>query len=62
VRRSYGTVAADYVARVKPPADLDPLSRAMLAAFAERQLPGPPTGISGKMASCLIMLRSSALT
>ncbi|MFF3905132.1 class I SAM-dependent methyltransferase [Streptomyces sp. NPDC001848] len=35
VRESYDTVAADYVARVKNPADLDPLSRAILAAFAE---------------------------
>lgn len=35
VRESYDTVAADYVARVKNPAELDPVSRAMLAAFAE---------------------------
>ncbi|MFE0171294.1 class I SAM-dependent methyltransferase [Streptomyces sp. NPDC059002] len=35
VRTSYDTVAADYVARVKSPAELDPWSRAMLAAFAE---------------------------
>ncbi|MFE9722514.1 class I SAM-dependent methyltransferase [Streptomyces sp. NPDC005794] len=35
VRESYDTVAADYAAVVKPPADLDPLSRAMLATFAE---------------------------
>jgi SAM-dependent methyltransferase len=35
VRQSYDTVAADYVTRVKTPAELDPLSRAMLAAFAE---------------------------
>lgn len=35
VRESYDTVAAAYVARVKPPAELDPVSRAMLAAFAE---------------------------
>jgi SAM-dependent methyltransferase len=35
VRESYDTVAADYAARVKTPAELDPLSRAMLAAFAE---------------------------
>ncbi|MGE7438500.1 class I SAM-dependent methyltransferase [Kitasatospora sp. NPDC001175] len=35
IRESYDTVAADYVARVKSPAELDPLSRAMLAAFAE---------------------------
>ncbi|MEU9059284.1 class I SAM-dependent methyltransferase [Streptomyces sp. NPDC048430] len=35
VRESYDTVAADYAARVKAPAELDPLSRAMLATFAE---------------------------
>lgn len=35
VRDSYDTVAAEYVLRVKDPSELDPLSRAMLAAFAE---------------------------
>ncbi|MFD5337064.1 class I SAM-dependent methyltransferase [Streptomyces hawaiiensis] len=35
VRESYDTVAADYARRVKEPADLDPVSRAMLAAFAD---------------------------
>ncbi|MGW2180614.1 class I SAM-dependent methyltransferase [Streptomyces sp. NPDC001732] len=35
VRESYDTVAADYTALVKTPAELDPLSRAMLATFAE---------------------------
>lgn len=35
IRESYDTVAADYVQLVKDPAELDPLSRAMLAAFAE---------------------------
>ena len=35
IRTSYDTVAADYVQLVKTPAELDPLSRAMLAAFAE---------------------------
>ncbi|MFJ6212324.1 class I SAM-dependent methyltransferase [Streptomyces sp. NPDC092296] len=35
VRESYDRVAADYAELVKPPAELDPLSRAMLAAFAE---------------------------
>jgi SAM-dependent methyltransferase len=35
IRTSYDTVAADYVQLVKSPAELDPLSRAMLAAFAE---------------------------
>ncbi|MFD0413467.1 class I SAM-dependent methyltransferase [Streptomyces sp. NPDC127108] len=34
VRKSYDTVAVDYLQRVRPPAELDPLSRAMLAAFA----------------------------
>lgn len=35
VRESYDTVAGDYVERVPPPAAMDPLSRAMLAGFAE---------------------------
>nr|WP_202459522.1 hypothetical protein [Streptomyces sp. SID1328] len=35
VRESYDTVAVDYVERVPPPAAMDPLSRAMLAGFAE---------------------------
>ncbi|WAP53811.1 class I SAM-dependent methyltransferase [Streptomyces sp. S465] len=35
VRESYDTVAAAYAERVKNPAELDPLSRGMLAAFAE---------------------------
>lgn len=35
VRESYDTVAADYFRIVKRPAELDPLSRGMLAAFAE---------------------------
>nr|BFD90321.1 class I SAM-dependent methyltransferase [Kitasatospora sp. Xyl93] len=35
VRESYDTVAADYVRLVVPPEGMDPLSRAMLAAFAE---------------------------
>ncbi|MER7672640.1 hypothetical protein ABTY61_29860 [Kitasatospora sp. NPDC096128] len=35
VRESYDTVAADYLRRVVPPEGMDPLSRAMLAAFAE---------------------------
>ncbi|MFD7379450.1 class I SAM-dependent methyltransferase [Streptomyces mirabilis] len=35
IRESYDTVAADYVERVPPPAEMDPLSRAMLAGFAE---------------------------
>ncbi|WP_405870976.1 class I SAM-dependent methyltransferase [Streptomyces sp. NBC_00005] len=35
VRESYDTVAAAYAEQVKSPAELDPLSRAVLAAFAE---------------------------
>ncbi|WP_030955352.1 class I SAM-dependent DNA methyltransferase [Streptomyces sp. NRRL S-481] len=35
VRESYDTVAADYARVVKEPTELDPVSRAMLAAFAE---------------------------
>ncbi|MDG9720017.1 class I SAM-dependent methyltransferase [Streptomyces sp. DH24] len=35
VRESYDTVAAAYAEFVKSPAELDPLSRSMLAAFAE---------------------------
>ncbi|MEU5090500.1 class I SAM-dependent methyltransferase [Streptomyces sp. NPDC021356] len=35
VRTSYDTVAAAYAERVPEPARMDPLSRAMLAAFAE---------------------------
>ncbi|MFD4370646.1 class I SAM-dependent methyltransferase [Streptomyces sp. NPDC058486] len=35
VRASYDTVAAAYVERVPPPGAMDPLSRAMLAGFAE---------------------------
>ncbi|MCI3224900.1 class I SAM-dependent methyltransferase [Streptomyces sp. NP-1717] len=35
VRESYDTVAADYVEKVKSPAELDPLSRGMLNVFAE---------------------------
>ena len=35
IRTSYDTVAADYTQLVKNPAELDPLSRAMLTAFAE---------------------------
>lgn len=35
VRESYDTVANAYAALVKPPSELDPLSRSMLTAFAE---------------------------
>ncbi|MEU9192862.1 class I SAM-dependent methyltransferase [Streptomyces hundungensis] len=34
-RESYDSIAAVYAERVVPPAELDPVSRAMLAAFAE---------------------------
>ncbi|WET79602.1 class I SAM-dependent methyltransferase [Amycolatopsis sp. QT-25] len=39
-RESYDTVAEDYVARVEPLFEQEPISRAMLAAFAE-QVRGP---------------------
>jgi len=35
VRESYDTVATDYLKRVKRPAELDPVSRSLLSAFAE---------------------------
>ncbi|AUG81011.1 SAM-dependent methyltransferase [Kitasatospora sp. MMS16-BH015] len=35
LRASYDAVAADYAANVPPPAEMDPLGRAMLGAFAE---------------------------
>ncbi|MEU6914854.1 class I SAM-dependent DNA methyltransferase [Streptomyces olindensis] len=35
IRESYDAVAADYARRVKEPAELDPVSRAMLGAFAD---------------------------
>ncbi|MBD0672470.1 class I SAM-dependent methyltransferase [Streptomyces sp. CBMA156] len=35
VRASYDTVAADYLRLVVPPEGMDPVSRAMIAAFAE---------------------------
>ncbi|QKW07865.1 class I SAM-dependent methyltransferase [Streptomyces sp. NA04227] len=35
VRESYNTVAIDYAQLVKEPAELDPVTRAMLTAFAE---------------------------
>ncbi|MER7404104.1 class I SAM-dependent methyltransferase [Streptomyces sp. NPDC000070] len=42
VRQSYDSVAADYARLVKQPSDLDPVSRAMLAAFAELVRPPHP--------------------
>ncbi|MGW6544562.1 class I SAM-dependent methyltransferase [Streptomyces massasporeus] len=47
VRESYDTVAADYARRVKEPAELDPVSRAMLAAFAELAAPLGPVADLG---------------
>ncbi|MEV5102322.1 hypothetical protein ACFQ7G_22315 [Streptomyces massasporeus] len=47
VRESYDTVAAEYVRRVKEPAELDPVSRAMLAAFAELAAPLGPVADLG---------------
>lgn len=35
IRQSYDAVAADYARTVKDPSELDPLSRAVLGAFAE---------------------------
>ncbi|MFL1380249.1 MULTISPECIES: class I SAM-dependent methyltransferase [unclassified Nocardiopsis] len=58
VRESYDTVAADYAAAVRSPAELDPVSRAMLGAFAElaRTAPGPVADLGcgpGKVAAHL---------
>lgn len=36
VRESYDRVSASYFEQVKPPAELDPLSRGMLNVFAEK--------------------------
>ncbi|MGR4850385.1 class I SAM-dependent DNA methyltransferase [Streptomyces sp. LARHCF252] len=47
VRESYDTVAADYARLVKEPAELDPVSRAMLAAFAELARPLGPVADLG---------------
>ncbi|MEU9626307.1 class I SAM-dependent methyltransferase [Streptomyces luteogriseus] len=47
VRESYDTVAADYARRVPEPAELDPVSRAMLAAFAELAAPLGPVADLG---------------
>ncbi|WP_315904229.1 hypothetical protein [Streptomyces sp. ASQP_92] len=48
-RESYDSSAAVYAERVVPPAELDPVSRAMLAAFAElvRGLAGDRSRTSG---------------
>ncbi|MEV0241967.1 class I SAM-dependent methyltransferase [Streptomyces sp. NPDC050674] len=47
VRESYDTVAADYTRLVKEPAELDPVSRALLAAFAELAAPLGPVADLG---------------
>ncbi|MGI5426773.1 class I SAM-dependent methyltransferase [Streptomyces sp. CA-179760] len=47
IRESYDTVAADYARLVKEPAELDPVSRAMLAAFAELAAPLGPVADLG---------------
>ncbi|MER8221241.1 class I SAM-dependent methyltransferase [Streptomyces sp. NPDC094143] len=47
VRESYDTVAAEYARRVPAPAGLDPVSRAMLAAFAELVRPLGPVADLG---------------
>ncbi|MFJ8717668.1 class I SAM-dependent methyltransferase [Streptomyces violaceus] len=47
VRESYDTVAADYARLVKEPSELDPVSRAMLAAFAEVVRPLGPVADLG---------------
>ncbi|MFE0471911.1 class I SAM-dependent DNA methyltransferase [Streptomyces sp. NPDC058947] len=47
VRESYDTVAAEYARRVSEPAGLDPVSRAMLAAFAELARPLGPVADLG---------------
>ncbi|MEU3852651.1 class I SAM-dependent methyltransferase [Streptomyces sp. NPDC029554] len=47
VRESYDTVAAEYARRVSEPAGLDPVSRAMLAAFAELVRPLGPVADLG---------------
>ncbi|MFJ7338310.1 class I SAM-dependent methyltransferase [Streptomyces sp. NPDC101110] len=47
IRESYDTVAAAYVRLVPAPAELDPVSRAMLAAFAELASPLGPVADLG---------------
>ncbi|MFE6098761.1 class I SAM-dependent methyltransferase [Streptomyces laurentii] len=47
VRESYDTVAAAYAEAVPPPAALDPLSRAMLHAFAEETAGAGPVADVG---------------
>ncbi|GAA2234777.1 class I SAM-dependent methyltransferase [Streptomyces indiaensis] len=47
IRESYDTVAAAYVRLVPEPAGLDPVSRAMLAAFAELAAPLGPVADLG---------------
>ncbi|BCL21358.1 class I SAM-dependent methyltransferase [Streptomyces tuirus] len=47
IRESYDTVAADCARLVKEPAELDPVSRAMLAAFGELAVPLGPVADLG---------------
>ncbi|MFB7244201.1 SAM-dependent methyltransferase [Streptomyces populi] len=66
VRDSYDAVAADYTALVKNPSELDPASRALLAAFAElvrTSGPGPVADVGcgpGKVTAHLAGLGVSA--
>ncbi|MEW2130226.1 methyltransferase domain-containing protein [Streptomyces sp. NPDC005435] len=66
VRESYDTVAADYAELVPSPAELDPLSRGMLAGFAELVRaagPGPVADLGcgpGKVTAYLAGLGVSA--
>ncbi|WP_299540427.1 class I SAM-dependent methyltransferase [uncultured Streptomyces sp.] len=46
VRNSYDAVAADYAVLVPDPTELDPVSRAMLAAFAELVRAGGPKPVA----------------
>lgn len=66
VRQSYDVVAADYARSVKDPAGLDPLSRAVLGAFAELVMSaglGPTADVGcgpGKVTAYLSRLGVSA--
>ncbi|MFD4024766.1 class I SAM-dependent methyltransferase [Streptomyces sp. NPDC058576] len=66
IRQSYDVVAADYARSVKDPAELDPLSRAVLGAFAELVMSadlGPTADVGcgpGKVTAYLSRLGVSA--
>ncbi len=66
IRQSYDVVAADYARSVKDPAGLDPLSRAVLGAFAELVMSadlGPTADVGcgpGKVTAYLSRLGVSA--